>query len=410
MISETMKIEDEHGLQVCAKHSLSIERGDGARVWDEDGRAYLDFTSGWGVTCLGHSHPIIVAAIQKQAGLLMQNPNSGFTYSPVRSRLLALLLQVLPEGLTRMFFTNSGAEANDLALKLARKVTGRSKVIALSGSFHGRTLATLSVSGDGSNATRYLPKVPDNCFIPIGDIEALTRELDDSVAAIILEPVLGEGGARPLSSAFLQELAVLCKANGSLLIVDEIQTGFCRTGNFFAVESAQITPDILTMGKGIAGGFPFAGIALTPAVANRVALGDHGGTYCGNPLGCAVACSVVSYLIEHRVAHQVSESAKYACQRLEQILKSFPDLVLEIRGQGLLIGLQLKDDDNVKELTARCMALGLLVTPTRGGVVRLLPSLLVSKQEIDEGMEILKAALSQMSVQTSARATAYASV
>jgi acetylornithine/N-succinyldiaminopimelate aminotransferase len=402
MKNDTMSVENEHGLQVCVKHPLSIERGVGARVWDENGRAYLDFTSGWGVTCLGHSHPVIVAAIQKQAGLLMQNPNSGFTYSPARSRLLALLLQVLPAGLTRMFFANSGAEANDLALKLARKVTGRSKVIALSGSFHGRTLATLSVSGDGSNAARYLPKMTDNCFVSIGDVEALTRELDDSVAAVILEPVLGEGGARPLSAAFMQELAVLCKANGSLLIVDEIQTGFCRTGKFFAVESTQISPDILTMGKGIAGGFPFAGVALTQAVANKVALGDHGGTYCGNPLGCAVAHSVVSYLIENRVAQQVSESAAYLCQRLEKIMKAFPDLAFELRGQGLLIGLQLQDDNSVRELTSRCMALGLLVTPTRGGVVRLLPSLLISRQEIDEGVEILEAALSQMSAETRA--------
>jgi acetylornithine/N-succinyldiaminopimelate aminotransferase len=402
MKNDTMSVENEHGLQVCVKHPLSIERGVGARVWDENGRAYLDFTSGWGVTCLGHSHPVIVAAIQKQAGLLMQNPNSGFTYSPARSRLLALLLQVLPAGLTRMFFANSGAEANDLALKLARKVTGRSKVIALSGSFHGRTLATLSVSGDGSNAARYLPKMTDNCFVSIGDVEALTRELDDSVAAVILEPVLGEGGARPLSAAFMQELAVLCKANGSLLIVDEIQTGFCRTGKFFAVESTQISPDILTMGKGIAGGFPFAGVALTQAVANKVALGDHGGTYCGNPLGCAVAHSVVSYLIENRVAQQVSESAAYLCQRLERIMKRFPDLAFELRGQGLLIGLQLQDDNSVRELTSRCMALGLLVTPTRGGVVRLLPSLLISRQEIDEGVEILEAALSQMSAEARA--------
>lgn len=399
MSSDTISIEEELGLKVCNKHPLVIERGKGVTVWDEAGRAYLDFTSGWGVTCLGHSHPIIVAAMTKQAGLLMQNPNSGFSYSPVRSKLLKLLASVLPAGLSNMFFANSGAEANDAALKFARKVTQRSKVVALVGSFHGRTLSTLSVSGGAENAARYLPKVPDNIFIPVGDIEALQRELDGSVAAIILEPVLGEGGARPLPAAYLQEVVRLCKANGSLFIADEVQTGFCRTGRFFAVESAQIVPDIMTMGKGIAGGFPFAAIAMTHDVASRIEIGDHGGTYCGNPLGCAVAHSVISYLIEHDVAAQVRATADYIETKLDQMLEAFPNIVIEHRGQGLLIGIQLDSDRSVQRLTAICLALGLLVTPTRGAVVRLLPSLLVTKGEIFQAFSMLNAALAQLSAE-----------
>lgn len=399
MSSDTISIEDELGLKVCNKHPLVIERGEGVKVWDEAGRVYLDFTSGWGVTCLGHSHPIIVAAITKQAGLLMQNPNSGFSYSPVRSQLLKLLAGVLPAKLSKIFFANSGAEANDAALKFARKVTQRSKVVALVGSFHGRTLSTLSVSGGVENAARYLPKVPDNIFIPVGDLEALQRELDDGVAAIILEPVLGEGGARPLPAAYLQEVVRLCKANGSLFIADEVQTGFCRTGSFFAVESAQIAPDIMTMGKGIAGGFPFAAVAMTQDVASRVELGDHGGTYCGNPLGCAVAHSVISYLLEHNVASQVRATADYIETKLDQVLEAFPNIVIEHRGQGLLIGIQLDSDRSVQRLTAICMALGLLVTPTRGAVVRLLPSLLVTQSEIFQAFSMLNAALAQLSAE-----------
>lgn len=403
MSGDTISIEDELGLKVCNKHPLVIERGQGVTVWDEAGREYLDFTSGWGVTCLGHSHPVIVAAITKQASMLMQNPNSGFTYSPVRSRLLKLLSTILPEGLSRVFFANSGAEANDAALKFARKITRRPKVIALIGSFHGRTLSTLSVSGGVENAARFLSKVPDNIFIPVGDLGALERELDNAVAAVILEPVLGEGGARPLPKEFLQEVARLCRKNGSLLIADEVQTGFCRTGSFFAVENAQIAPDIMTMGKGIAGGFPFAGLAMTEEVVRKIEVGDHGGTYCGNPLGCAVAHAVTSYLVEQEVASQVRAAAVHIAIKLEQVLVSFPDIVIEHRGQGLLVGIQLDSDRSVQRLTAICMALGLLVTPTRGAVVRLLPSLLVTKSEIFHAFSMLNAALAQLSAERGAR-------
>ena len=180
---KTIAVEDSLGLTVCNKQQIAIERGLGSYVWDEDGRKYLDFTSGWGVTALGHSHPVIVNAITNQAAKLMQNPNSGFTYSPVRSRLLAKMQSILPTGLHRVFFANSGAEANDGAVKLARKVTGRPTVIAVSGSFHGRTLSTLSLSGGPENAARYLPIVPSNVFAPFGDIEALAALMSNCRAS-----------------------------------------------------------------------------------------------------------------------------------------------------------------------------------------------------------------------------------
>jgi len=186
---KTIAIEDSLGLTVCNKQQIAVERGLGSYVWDEGGHRYLDFTSGLGVTALGHSHPVIVAAISTQAAKLMQNPNSGFTYSPVRSRLLEKLQSVLPNGLHRVFFANSGAEANDGAVKLARKVTGRPTVIAVLGSFHGRTLSTLSLSGGPENSARYLPAVPGNVFAPFGDVEALGTLMNEQVAAVIAEPV-----------------------------------------------------------------------------------------------------------------------------------------------------------------------------------------------------------------------------
>lgn len=393
---KTIAVEDSLGLIVCNKQQIAIERGLGSYVWDEDGHMYLDFTSGWGVTALGHSHPVIVDAITAQAAKLMQNPNSGFTYSPVRSRLLAKLQSVLPNGLHRVFFANSGAEANDGAVKLARKVTGRPTVIAVSGSFHGRTLSTLSLSGGPENAARYMPAVPGNVFAPFGDIEALAALMNEQVAAVIVEPIQGEGGVQIPPLGYLLALSRLCRDHGALFIADEVQTGFCRTGSFFAVNAAGVNPDILTMGKGIAGGFPFAAFAVSDAVAAGIQKGDHGGTYCGNPLGCAVAEAVLDYLQTNKVADRARDMGAIILQRLAALPAQFPEQVSALRGSGLLIGIQMRSDAQVAALTAACLEKGLIVTPTRNGVLRLIPSLIVSAQEVDEAMGLLHSALSQL--------------
>lgn len=389
---ETIETENQLGLTVCNRQSLAFERGLGSYVWDEQGERYLDFTSGWGVTSLGHSHPALVSAISQQAGKLMQNPNSGFTYSPVRARLLQALTAVLPQQPWRLFFASSGAEANDAAVKFARKATGRRNVIAMSGSFHGRTLATLSLSGGTDNAAKYLPTVPGNLFQPFADLESLQQVIGNDVAAVIVEPVQGEGGVRPLPPGFLSALSQLCRQHGVLLIVDEVQTGFCRTGRFFAFEAEEVVPDILTMGKGIAGGFPFAALAVSGSVAATLSLGDHGGTYCGNPLGCAAALAVVEHLVDNRVAEQVAALGQEAMCRLREIAGKVPGLIREVRGQGLLIGLQLHNDEQVGQLTGACLQQRLLVTPTRNAVVRLLPNLLMTREELHEGLDLLAAA------------------
>ena len=392
----SIEIEDSLGLTICMKQPVAIERGLGSYVWDDKGARYLDFTAGWGVTSLGHSHPVLVSAIQEQAARIMQNPNSGFTYSPVRGRLLTLLQEVLPQGMTRVFFANSGAEANDAAVKLARKVTGRPEVIAVAGSFHGRTLGTLSLSGGTDNAAKYLPLVPDNIFVPFGQVDALAAALSDRVAAVILEPVQGEGGVRVPPKGYLQDVAALCEAHGALLIADEVQTGFCRTGSFFAVDAEQVRPDILTMGKGIAGGFPFAALALTEAVAAGVNKGDHGGTYCGNPLGCAASLAVLRYLLEHKIAERVTRMGQFALQHLVRLAQRYPEYIVQVRGRGLLIGLQMHNDAQVTELTERCLVLGLMVTPTRNAVLRIIPNLLITKDELLSGFETLESALAVM--------------
>lgn len=391
----TLTIEDTLGITFCKRQPVAIERGEGCRVWDEAGAEYLDFTSGWGVTCLGHAHPAIVEALTRQASKIIQNPNSGFTYSPPRARLLTLLRTVLPDALTRVYFVNSGAEANDAALKLARKVTGRSKVIATTGAFHGRTLNTLSVSGGKDNSSRYLPVLPDISFVEFGNTQSLAHSLDADTAAVIVEPVQGEGGVRIPAPDYLASVARLCKQHGALLIVDEVQTGFCRTGKFFALEhgTASVAPDIMTLGKGIAGGFPFAAFAVNAQVETRLQPGDHGGTYSGNPLGCAVAEAVVNYLITHNVAARVQASGSVLRLGLLALQQRYPTLVRSVRGLGLLCAMELPSDALVESLTQACLERGLLVTPTRNRVIRLIPSLLIERTELTAGLDILDTAM-----------------
>lgn len=395
---QVMEIENNLGLSLCQKQPLVIERGEGPYVWDDQGNTYLDFTSGWGVTCLGHAHPEMIQVLHEQAGKIMQNPNSGFTYSPARAALLSSLQEVLPDGLERTFFASSGAEANDAAIKLARKVTGRVKVIAITDSFHGRTLAALSMSGGSENAARYLPVLSDHVFVNRNDLTMLQQSMGDDVAAVIVEPIQGEGGVRALSMDFVEKIRELCDRHGALFVVDEVQTGFCRTGHFFAIDEYKVKPDVLTMGKGIAGGLPFAGFSVTQQVAEKVSHGDHGGTYCGNPLSCAVANTVLKVLTRDRVADQVNKLGEVALNDLEGLAEKFPALIAHVRGKGLMLGLQLSNTDpaHVWALTAACQKQGLLVVPTRGGVLRLLPPLNITQAQWQAGMLKLEAALSSL--------------
>jgi len=394
----SMEIEDRLGITFCNRQSIAIERGEGCVVWDEDSNEYLDFTSGWGVTCLGHSHPLITDAITKQAQKIIQNPNSGFTYSPSRAKLLEALSRVLPGNLAKSYFANSGAEANDAAIKLARKITGKSKVVSTLASFHGRTFNTLSVSGGRENAEQFLPTLEGNCFVPFGDFSALSAAIDEKTAAVILEPIQGEGGVRIPDDGYFASVALLCKQRGVLLIIDEIQTGFCRTGKFFAIEhsSTDIAPDIMTMGKGIAGGFPFAAFAVSASVDKQLSMGDHGGTFCGNPLACAVAAAVVNHLQSENIAERVASSGELLIDGLHKLQERYPSLIGPIRGKGLLCAFELDSDHLVTKVTEAALRRGLLVTPTRNQIIRLIPPLIVTEAEIARGLELLESALASV--------------
>ncbi len=395
-MKKTIEIEKRHMPGFFKKSPLSIEHGKGVYVWDENGNKYLDFTAGWGVTCIGHSNDVITDAVYEQAKKIIQNPNSGLTYSPQRAKLLELLTGILPRGLTRVFFTNSGAEANDAAIKLARKITGREVVISTHMSFHGRTISTASATGQEMHRNRFNPLMPGFCFVPYDNPAEMKSAVNSDTAAVILEPVQGEGGVNIPSEDYLAEVSALCIKNGSLLIIDEIQTGFCRTGPMFVSAEKNIKPDILTMAKGIAGGFPFGAFAVTEKISSLLEPGDHGGTYCGNPLGCAVSSAVIAYLIEHRVWENVGNLGKYTVERLNVLKDKYPGVVKNVRGKGLLILMEMSDNETASVTVEKCLNSGLILNLIQGRCIRIIPALNIRKQEVDEGISILESVMAEV--------------
>lgn len=392
----TIATEDAHYAPFFNKTPISVERGEGIYVWDEDGNEYVDFTAGWGVTCLGHAHPVITEALAAQSRKIMQNPNSGITYSPARARLLSLLMEILPKGLTRVFFSNSGAEANDASIKLARKATGRLDVVSTDLSFHGRTISTASATGQAKHRDKFKPLMPNYRFIPFNDLKAMEKALDREVAAVILEPIQGEGGVNLPAEGYLEAVSALCRKNGSYLIIDEVQTGFCRTGPMFAIDGLNVKPDFFTLAKGIAGGFPFGAFAMTEEVALKLQKGDHGGTYCGNPLGCAVAYAVIKHLIETDVGKNVESVGSFIYEYLKTLQQAHPAVIKTVRGKGLLLAMEMREPQIAADILDKSLKLGLFVNLTQGNVIRVFPALNIRKEEAEEGLELLKKAITMV--------------
>lgn len=392
----TFSIEDAHTPPFFKKLPVSIDRGQGVYVWDENGRQYIDFTAGWGVTCLGHAHPAIIDALETQSRKIMQNPSSGTTYSPARARLLLLLSGILPQGLTRVFFSNSGAEANDAVIKLARKVTGRMDVISTHQSFHGRTISTASATGQAKHRDKFNPLMPNYRFVAYDSIEEIAASLDDQVAAVVLEPIQGEGGVVIPSDGYLNAVSDLCEANGTLLIIDEVQTGFCRTGPMFATSGMNLKIAFLTLAKGIAGGFPFGAFAMTEEVSRRLERGDHGGTYSGNPLGCAVAHAVIKYLLNNDIASHVDRMGLMIMEELRRWQKVYPQQITSVRGRGLLIAMEVARPELAEAIVEESLRLGLFVNVTQGNIIRLFPALNITSGEVKEGMDILDKAVKKV--------------
>jgi len=392
---KTIETENKYCIPFFNKIPISIERGDGIYVFDENEKQYIDLTSGWGVTCIGHANPVITDALIEQSKKIIQNPESGKTYSPPRAKLLQLLSEVLPHNLSKVFFTNSGAEANDAVIKLARKVSRKKNIISTINSFHGRTISTASATGQSSHRDRYSPLMPNYLFVPYNDIKEVKKIIKNDVAAMIVEPIQGEGGIIIPSEDYLKNLSQICSENDVFLILDEVQTGFLRTGTFFCSSPFEINVDFMTMAKGLAGGFPFGAFAVSEKVAQKIEIGDHGGTYCGNPLGCAVSYAVINFLINNNTEENVHEISKITFECFYKIQKEFPELIIDIRGKGLLIALELSNDKITSNIQKDCLDNGLLINVTHGNIIRLFPALTITKEEMNKSLVILKTSIAK---------------
>ena len=377
--------ESRHFLPVVNRLPIALVEGRGSRVRDVEGREYTDLTAGWGVTCLGHCHPALVAAIAEQAGRLMQTTNWFYTLPQLD--LIEKLADLMPPAITRSFVVNSGTEAVEGALKLAHRATGRTKFVSTTNSFHGRTLGALSVIGTPKHRDPYRALLPEPVCIPFGDVRAAELAIDRDCAAFIVEPVQGEGGVNVPPPGYLAELRRLTRAVGALLILDEVQTGVGRTGRMFALEHESVVPDVVTLGKGLGGGFPIGAFLTTEAVAATVALGDHGTTYGGNPLACAAANAVLRQIEAEKLVERAATLGARVLERLERFVRQHPETAEEARGRGLLLGLALRDPDRAATLSLRATLRGVLVNVTAGRVVRLFPALNIPEAELWPALE-----------------------
>ncbi len=369
---------------------LSFVKGEGAWLVEADGRRFLDFASGIAVMALGHGHPAVVGALKDQADQLWHTSN---LYNVPQQEALAEKL-VEHTFADTVFFCNSGTEAAELAIKMARKYwyekgqSERTGIITFEGAFHGRSTGAIAAAGSEKLTKGFGPLMEGFLHLPFGDHEALTKAAAQAdIGAIMIEPIQGESGIRPLPDQCLKGLRDLCDEHGLLLILDEIQCGMGRTGKLFAHEWAGVNPDIMMVAKGIGGGFPLGALLATEAAASGMTAGTHGSTYGGNPLGCAVGCAVVDELTKDGVLDDVNHRAGFLRQKLEGIVAAHPSIFEGVRGSGFMIGVKCKIP-NLDVVNAGYDA-GLLTVPGGDNVIRVLPSLLISEDEINEGLERL---------------------
>ncbi|MGI6367652.1 MAG: aspartate aminotransferase family protein [Anaerolineae bacterium] len=372
---QTIELEQRYTSGCYSKRDVAIVRAQGARIWDEDGKAYIDCVAGHGVAIVGHCNPAVVAAITEQAQRCITCPE--IFYNDVRARFMEKLVAVAPEGLQRVMLVNSGTEAVEGALKLARLSTGRSGLVAAQRGFHGRTMGALSTTWEAQYREPFAPLIPDVTHVPYGKLEAMAQAIGDSTAAVILEVVQGEGGVNIGDGDYLRAVRTLCHERGALLIVDEVQTGFGRTGRMFACEHHGLLPDLMAVAKGIAGGVPMGAVLLGERV-QHITPGVHGTTFGGNPLACAAGIAAIDYMLEHDLP---GESRRKGAWLLERLRTLDSRLVRDVRGLGLMIGIELRT--RVTPYLKALMQQGVMALPAGRTVIRLLPPLVISDEELE---------------------------
>lgn len=381
-------------LNTYARFDITAVEGKGCLVYDNKGNEYLDFVSGVAVNCLGHCSPVIIKAIQEQSCKLMHVSN---LYWNEKQMELAEKLCKLG-GFSGAFFCNSGTEAVESAIKFARKYgkqkggASKNEIIYMKNSFHGRTLGALSVTGQEKYQKDFKPLIPGVRSVGFNNAEELKSAMNESVCAVIIEPIQGEGGVIAAQESFLQEARQLCEKYDALLIFDEVQCGIGRLGSLYAFEKFGVKPDMVCMAKGLGGGFPIGAVVASDKVAESISYGDHGSTFGGNPLACSIALAILGELLENGVLENVELMSGYFVNKL-QVLKNKHASIIDINGMGLLLGLRLSID--TKEFVNQCIAKGLLLVGAGADVVRLLPPLNVETEYLDRVIEIIDSVLSK---------------
>ena len=391
---EIIALTGKYVANTYARFPVALVRGEGCRVWDADGKAYLDFVAGIAVCALGHSHPRLVKAITAQAQRLLHVSN--LYHIEPQARFAELLCR--HSFADRAFFCNSGAEANEAALKLARKYakerfsSDRTEVITMRGSFHGRTLATMTATAQEKYHKGFEPLVPGFRYVPFNDLRAVELAVDARTAAILVEPIQGEGGVQAAADGYLAGLRRLCDERGVLLIFDEVQTGLGRTGTLFAYQQAGVAPDILTLAKALAGGIPMGAMLAREEVMAAFSPGSHAATFGGNPFASAVALETLNTILEEDLPGRAARLGARILDRLRALQARLP-VIRTLRGRGLLIGIEVAAD--AKAIVATCMERGLLILTAGDDVLRLVPPLILSEAEADEGLAILEGVLGE---------------
>ncbi|MGQ9669899.1 MAG: acetylornithine transaminase [Desulfosoma sp.] len=395
MTHPVMTLCDQVVCSTYARYPVVLERGQGSRLWDADGKEYIDFVAGIAVCNLGHCHPEVTEVICRQAQTLVHVSNLFYT-RPQTALADALLRRSFAD---RVFFANSGAEANEAAIKLARKYSrdkygpGRFHVITMEDSFHGRTLATLSATGQEKVHKGFEPLVEGFLFVPYNDIEAVRRAMSPQVCAVLVEPIQGEGGVRLGHAEFFKELRELCTERDVLLIFDEVQVGMGRTGTLFAYEQLGVTPDVMTLAKALGNGLPIGAMLATEQAARAFTPGSHASTFGGTPLVTAAAGKVLELIAQESFLAAVRDKGQYFLERLRDLQLRHAEKVRDVRGRGLILGMELADPG--KAVVDQCLTKGFLINCTHETVLRFVPPLIIAKDDIDRLIEVLDAVLKE---------------
>jgi acetylornithine/N-succinyldiaminopimelate aminotransferase len=388
---ETIELFNKYVIANYGRLPRVITKGEGCYLYDADGNKILDMFPGWAVSGLGHCHPRVVDALRKQAGELLHIDNTF--YSEPQGILAKLLSERAFGG--KCFFCNSGAEANEAALKLARLHTAQEKYkfITAEGSFHGRTFATVTATAQPKYHEGFLPLLPGFTYVPFNDISALESAFSDEVAAVMVEPIQGEGGINVATPEYLQAIRRLCDENGAVMILDEVQTGIGRTGKWFGYQHFDVEPDIITMAKALGGGVAIGAMMAREEIAASLVPGKHASTFGGNCLACAAGTAVIEAIEEDNLLQNAAELGRYAKDKLEQ-LKQKHVIIDGVRGIGLMIGVQLTSPGN--EIVNKCLDKGLRINCTSGTVLRFMPAMITTKDQIDQAIEILDSVMSEV--------------